>query len=80
MSKHMIVALKKGAVREDVLDTLEGTVVKYMANTRSLDEAGIRKLLLADPEVRASYLRKIERLVQCLILDGVPAAFFGRKA
>jgi hypothetical protein len=76
----MKVALAKGTTPEDVRDVLDHQVIKYMGSTRKLDEAGIRKLIHHDETVRASYYRKIERLITVLIGDGLPAAFFGRKA
>jgi hypothetical protein len=76
----MKLQLAPGTTREDVLDKIEESVVNYMKTKRGLDEDGMRKLLHEDKEVLASYLRKIERLVRGFIEDGIPPAFFGRKA
>lgn len=78
--KHMKIVVAKGTTAPDILDKLDTEVVKYMGSTRQIDEAATRKLIHDDESVRASYSRKIERLVRLLIIDGVPPAFFGRKA
>lgn len=76
----MKLALKKGVTREDVLDGIDATVITYMMGRRSIGEAAMRKLIHEHQEIRDSYFRKIERIVARLIDDGIPAAFFGRKA
>lgn len=53
--------LHKGATLADLSEAIEGQVVAYMAGKRGLDEAKFRKLLDADGDVRASYMRKIAR-------------------
>lgn len=78
--KQMKVCVQKGVTAADILDSIEATVIRYMSTARQLDEVGMRKLIDQQEPVRASYFRKIERMVQCLIRDGAPAAFFGRKA
>ncbi len=46
-----------------VLDEIEGQIVAYMANTRRLNEAAMRKLIHEDAPTRASYERKIARAI-----------------
>lgn len=74
------IVFKKGVTAPDILDAFDTSVVAYMMGRRSIDETAMRQLIHDDQEVRASYLRKVERLVKHAIHDGVPAAFFGRKA
>lgn len=46
-----------------LLDMIEAATVAYMAKSRGLDEAGMRKLIHEDQETRASYMRKNARAV-----------------
>ncbi len=77
---HNKIVVVKGTTAPDVLDTLEGATVEYMRTKRNIDEAAMRKLIHEDADIRASYSRKIERMVRMLIIDGIPAKFFGRTA
>lgn len=72
--------LKRGATFADMLDDIEGSVVRYMRTKRGIDEVAMRRLLEADQEVKASYGRKIERMIQGMIDKGVHPSVFGRAA
>lgn len=70
--------LAQSATREEVLDTIDNSVVGYMQKKRGLDEAGMRKLINTDGEIFESYMCKVERAIWAFIGAGVPAAFFGK--
>jgi hypothetical protein len=63
------VKLKKGHTLADVTEAIEAEVVKYMAGKRRLGEQAFRALLDKDSEVRASYSRKIARLLRATGLN-----------
>ena len=68
----------KGTTPQDILDTIDASVVAYMGKKRELDEMAMRTLLHNDQELMESYMRKIERAVWAMIGAGVPAKFFGK--
>ena len=68
--------LKKGATLADVIDAMEVQVVNYMAGKRGMAEQAFRNLLDKDAEVRASYSRKIARLLRAAGLN--PAVQVGK--
>lgn len=75
MPKHKY-TLSKGKTFADALDEIESSVVDYMCVRRGIDEAGMRQLLEKDTEVRASYGRKIQRMISNLIARGYAPSCF----
>lgn len=68
--------LSKGKTFADALDEIEASVVLHMSMRREIDEAGMRQLLEKDAEVRASYGRKIQRMISNLIARGYAPSCF----